>query len=79
MSNNYNNIFNGIDRSPNIPTTDIVQQILARAFNIVQVDDDALDVVGDDLAVADDLVVDIDLDDDASYLDDDDLDGGFYV
>ena len=73
MSNNYNNIFNGIDRSPNIPTTDIVQQILARAFNIVQVDDDALDVVGDDLAV------DIDLDDDASYLDDDDLDGGFYV
>jgi hypothetical protein len=73
MSNNYNNLFNGIDRSPNIPTTDIVQQTLARAFNIVQVDDDALDVVGDD------LVVDIDLDDDASYLDDDDLDGGFYV
>jgi hypothetical protein len=80
MSNNYNNIFNGIDRSPNIPTTDIVQHILARAFNIVQVDDDdALDVVGDELAVDDDLVVDIDLDDDASYLDDDDLDGGFYV
>ncbi len=79
MSNNYNNLFNGIDRSPNIPTTDIVQQTLARAFNIVQVDDDALDVVGDDLAVDDDLVVDIDLDDDASYLDDDDLDGGFYV
>ncbi len=41
------------------------------AADIVQVDDDD--------HLYDDLVVDIDLDDDASYLDDDDLDGGSYV
>ena len=71
MSSNYAIICNVIDMSANIPTADIVQrtfsrayniveQVLSRAFSIVQVDDDAAD-----------LVVDIDLDDDASYLDDD--------
>ena len=69
MSNsNNNNLFNGIDKTA--PLSDIaqrifsrayniVEQLLSRAFSIVQVDDDA------------DLVVDIDLDEDASYLDED--------
>ena len=74
MSNNYHNLFTGIDRSA--PISDIAQQILERAFNVVQVNED-----DDDLYAVDDdgLDVDIDLDDDASYLDDDDLDGGSYV
>lgn len=59
MSDNSNNIFNGIDKTA--PISDIAQQILARAFNVVQVNEDG----GDDLF--DDLEVDIDLDD----LDDD--------
>ena len=78
MSNsNYNNIFNGIDRSA--PLSDIAQQILMRAFNVVQVNEDG----GDDL-YDDDLEVDIDLEDDLGAVDDDDLvavalEGGSYA
>ena len=57
MSSNNNNLFNGIDRSA--PLSDIAQQILARAFNVVQVNED-----NDDDLFDGDLVVDIDLDDD---------------
>ena len=67
MSNsNNNNLFNGIDKTA--PISDIAQQILMRAFNVVQVNED-----GDDL-YDDDLEVDIDLDDDLEAVDDDDLD-----
>ena len=38
MSNNSNNLFNGIDKTA--PLSDIAQQILMRAFNVVQVNDD---------------------------------------
>ena len=62
---NYNNIFNGIDRSA--PISDIAQQILERAFNVVQVNED-----DDDLYAVDDDGLDVDIDlDDASYLDED--------
>ena len=66
MSNNSNNLFNGIDKTA--PLSDIAQQILMRAFNVVQVNDDG----GDDL-YDDDLEVDIDLDDDGLDMDDVDL------
>ena len=68
MSDNSNNLFNGIDRSA--PISDIAQQLLMRAFNIVQVDggddlfdDDLFDDEEDLTAVDldDDLAVDIDL------------------
>ena len=59
MSNsNNNNLFNGIDKTA--PISDIAQQILMRAFNVVQVNEDGDDDLDDD----DDLgAVDIDLDD----------------
>ena len=66
MNNNSNNLFAGIDKTA--PLSEIAQQILARAFNVVQVHDDA----GDDL-YDDDLEVAIDLDDDDIDLDDVDL------
>ena len=71
MSSNNNNLFNGIDRSA--PLSDIAQQILMRAFNVVQVNEDG----GDDL-------YDDDLEDDLGAVDDDDLvavalEGGSYA
>ena len=60
MSNNYHNLFAGIDRSA--PLSDIAQQILARAFNVVQVHGDLYD--------------DIDLDDDDLDLGAVDIEGG---
>ena len=74
MSDNSNNLFNGIDRTA--PISDIAQQILMRAFNVIQVDG------------GDDLFDDDDLDDlDAVDLDDDlavdivavDVEGGSYA
>ena len=59
-NSNNNNLFNGIDKTA--PISDIAQQLLMRAFNIVQVDDDGDDDI--DLDDDDDLgAVDIDLDD----------------
>ena len=75
MSDNSNNLFNGIDRTA--PISDIAQQILMRAFNVIQVDggDDLFDDDDDD----DDLDA-VDLDDD---LDLDivavDIEGGSYA
>ena len=59
---NSNNLFNGIDRTA--PISDIAQQILMRAFNVIQVDggDDLFDDDDDDDDL-DDLVA-VDLDDD---------------
>ena len=74
MSDNSNNLFNGIDRTA--PLSDIAQQILMRAFNIVQVNEDG----GDDLFDDDDDLDDpdaVDLDDDLAVdLDAVDVEGG---
>jgi len=71
MSDNSNNLFNGIDRTA--PISDIAQQILMRAFNIVQVNEDG----GDDLFDDDDDLDAVDLDDDLAVdLDAVDVEGG---
>ena len=75
MSNNNNNLFNGIDKTA--PLSDIAQQILMRAFNVVQVNGDGGDDLFDD-DVDDDLEA-VDLDDDDLDLVDLALEGGSYA